>query len=482
MINFVKASNFLRLEDEEREALMIGVGGHKIVPVVDKLLTYVSKPNDGLYLVSGGRGGAKSRSTAMKLVNECINSDYFKCFYGRREWKTNRETTHQALMSAIKYMKVEHLFSYSEAPNGTLDIYMTGTGKYFTAFGTDDEEKMKGIEDPSHIWIDEADQIKHEAFAEILPTLRHGFDGVKCMILTFNRYAVSRKHWIINTFYSELYEGEDEKNIDVRKSYNIYDYFVNYFDNPFLPNNYKEVLWVASNGDLKLFEGLANGSWKQTTDDNLWYHAFAPTIHVRNDIERIEGKADHISIDWNVVPYMSLTAWQIIEDNDYIDFICYDEFALESPRNTTKDIIESFIDKYKRNDRSTIFYYGDAMGNRRVEGQGVYTRFGEVKELLRGYIGNGSDRSSRYNPANIKRRDLMNTIFAGNFVDRKKKVRIFISSNCKKLINDYSSVKEGTGGKMVERGVYNEERNVELNGHLSDTADYLFAHNFKNKL
>lgn len=482
MINFAKASNFLKLNEEEQEVLKYGIGKHKILPVVDKLLPYASKMQDGIYLVSGGRGGAKSRTTAMKLVKECMESNYFKCFYGRKEWTTNRETTHKALVNAIKYMGVEDEFYYSEASNGTMDIRHVKTGGYFTPFGTDKEEKMKGIEDPTHIWIDEADQISHGAFSEILPTLRHGFDGARCIILTFNRYAVNKKHWIISTFYPDLYDGEEELKINVRDNYNIFDYFVNYFDNPFLPSNYRDVLWLASNGDIKKFEGLANGTWKQTTDDNLWYHAFANTIHVKDDIKRVEGLADHISIDWNVVPYMSLTAWQIHNNGEYLDFYCYQEYALESPLNTTKDIINKFISDYKQDDFSTVYYYGDAMGNRRVEGQGSYTRFKEVRELLVNYIGNSSDRSIRYNPANIKRRDLMNSILSGNFVDRKQKVRIFISSKCKKLINDYNTVKEGTGGKLVERGVYNEEKNVELNGHLSDTVDYLFASIFKHKL
>lgn len=482
-IHYVNADKFLRLAKGEQDALLQGFNGERIIPIPFKLLRYVEKMQDGIYLLSGGRGGAKSRSTAIKLINECRNSHYFKCFYGRKEWTTNRETTHKALINAIKYLKIENEFTYSESPQGTLEIYHNNTGNYFTAFGLDKAEKVKGIEDPSHIWIDEADQISHADFSEILPTLRHSNDGAKCFILTFNRYSVDLKHWIVRTFYPDLYKGEKEEGdsyIDISEEYNIYDYFVNYKDNPFLPENYKSTLWLASNGSLARFNGLANGDWKTEEDYALWYRAFQENMHVREDIERLEGVADHITLDWNVVPYMSMSLWQIKENDKYIDFYCYDELALEHPNNTTEDIVNTFLDKYKKTDRSTVYFYGDAMGNRRVEGQGSYTRFSEVKKLLRGYIGNGSDRSIRYNPANLKRRDLMNNIFAGNFKYNNKIVRIFISSKCTKLIEDYKTIAEGVSGKVVKKGQYGQEKNVELNGHLADTADYLFASIFKD--
>src|SRR5690625_5503841 len=149
MINFVKASNFIKLNEEEQDVLKYSIGKHKMLPVVDKLLPYASRMQNGIYLVSGGRGSAKSRTTAMKLVKECMESNYFKCFYGRKEWTTNRETTHKALVNAIKYMGVEDEFYYSEASNGTMDIRHVKTGGYFTPFGTDKEDKMKGIEDRS---------------------------------------------------------------------------------------------------------------------------------------------------------------------------------------------------------------------------------------------------------------------------------------------------------------------------------------------
>ncbi len=491
MLHYVKASSFIESfpDKEKQDVLRQGTSGSRIVPVVDKLFDYVTKTKDGIFLLSGGRGGAKSHATATKLIRECREAKYFKCYFGRNKMTAVRGTNHAELIKVIKEQRLEKEFFFSERPNGTRDIVDIASGNKFIAFGLDSPESLKGISDPTHIWIDEFDQVPEKSFSELLPTLRHSKEGSKMFIVTFNRYDVMFDHWIIRIFYPELYKGEkivdtsgDIINLDVSKQYHIEDIFVNYSDNPFLPENYKSILYLSANGDPKIFAGYADGAWGASRLGSFWYNGFSESVHVSDEFDRDESLADHISIDWNAVPYMSMTCWQIKVSEEFVDLICYDEFAYESPLNSTEAIVKGFIAKHKTNSSSTVYYYGDAMGNRRIEGMGSTTRFDDVRKYMHKFIGSNSDRSIKYNPANIKRRDLMNRIFREMQKYGGKKVRIFIHSRCNKLIHDYQSVQDGVNGKVVTKGKWKGQNGVELNGHLSDTADYLFAYIFKDIL
>ncbi len=77
----------------------------------------------------------------------------------------------------------------------------------------------------------------------------------------------------------------------------------------------------------------------------------------------------HISLDFNVAPYITMTCWHIklAEDGMY-DVGCFDEFCLTAPKNNTEDLCNDFKAKYivpleAKGQRSPgLFYYGDASG------------------------------------------------------------------------------------------------------------------------
>ncbi|RYE39135.1 MAG: hypothetical protein EOP48_26150 [Sphingobacteriales bacterium] len=113
---------------------------------------------------------------------------------------------------------------------------------------------------------------------------------------------------------------------------------------------------------------------------------------------------------------------------------------------------------------------------RRIEGFGNdVTRFDDARRVLGFYATEDSDRTSRSNPGVLKRKKLINNIFAGKFYIGHKKVNIYIDQEgCPELVRDCQYLKQGINGKHKEL-VKDEATGVtyEKFGHTSDSMEYL---------
>ena len=191
--------------------------------------------------------------------------------------------------------------------------------------------------------------------------------------------------------------------------------------------------------------------------------------------------------DFNVMPYMTCEAFQIQFIRRYLgpnntksdtpeigwraievmQIRFYKEYCFESPRNRTDAICEQF--KADHPVITDIFFYGDASGAKRIEGLGHETNYGYIEDSLEQYVTAASRRVKGNNVQNLKRRDLLNDIFAG----RIPEVEIVIDPSCEKLIMDLENVKLGPEGK-VKAMVTDEETGAryQLLGHTSDAIEY----------
>jgi hypothetical protein len=200
------------------------------------------------------------------------------------------------------------------------------------------------------------------------------------------------------------------------------------------------------------------------------------------DIEIIDDVPLHISLDFNVAPYVTMTIWQITrEDNTYY-VSAVDEICMEHPNNRTEPLCRRFEEKImipckERNDRfPSLFYYGDASGKNRSTVSDKHN-YEQLEEVLRLYLNDGSNRVLKRNPSVERSRDFVNKIMAGGF-----NIVFRVSNRCKNLIKDFEFLKEdSTGGKLIER--HKDERTgqtYEKYGHTSDTARYFLIGAFPN--
>jgi len=185
----------------------------------------------------------------------------------------------------------------------------------------------------------------------------------------------------------------------------------------------------------------------------------------------------HISFDQNTVPYNSASIWQIEREGDLYMTNCIDCIALTNPRNSTEEVCEEFIMRYN-NHKAGVFFYGDASGRSRSTMNKEFRHHYEIIEYkLRRFLVNGSDRTLRVNPPNVKRRDFMNKCF-----ENKLPIRIRIDENCKLVISDFMYTKQDKDGTKDKHIVTDKETGDKYQkyGHFGDNAEYFMVELFKD--
>lgn len=205
-----------------------------------------------------------------------------------------------------------------------------------------------------------------------------------------------------------------------------------------------------------------------------YYHEFNRLTNMRAYV-RTSTLPDHLSYDFNLMPYMTLECCQIEETEAEFNFHFYKEYCYKPPQNTTEAVTSGFVDEHAGLIRD-VFIYGDAQGTRGVEGFGSgVTRFDDARKALGRYYTDDSDRTTRVNPSVNGRRNLINKIFAGKFFLGHRKVNIYIDGEgCPNLVKDCTYLKQGTNGKLKEK-VKDEQTGAvyEKLGHTSDAMEYV---------
>lgn len=207
-----------------------------------------------------------------------------------------------------------------------------------------------------------------------------------------------------------------------------------------------------------------------TTTGGEFYTAFNRLKHV-DEVLPIEGHPVHITYDFNVVPYMTLLLWQVVERGDKRQIRCFKEYCLASPKNTTEQVTLEAMRDYDKYFLQGLFYYGDASGKSRNTTSNFHN-YDVVRRVLSSYLNNYSDRVPGKNPPVISRRDFINALFEG-----KHGVEILIDNNCKNLIKDLEFVKEDEEGKKLKEHATDPitKQRYEKYTHTGDAMDYFLV-------
>lgn len=282
-----------------------------------------------IWLLFGGRGGGKSEIVCDKLLNDCLNDPYFKCYYGRKVFDTVRGSCFETLDYCIQKNNLQRHFSYSTANTSSM-IITCENGNKFIPFGSDKADKLKSIKDPTHVWCEEFDQFTFDDFKDIYPTLRTE-RGSNEFYGSFNTHGVYLNlHWIIKLFFPELYTGDDKQEFDILHGVSVGKIFANYTDNHWIDKEkYRNSLRLASGGNSTLFEAIANGAWGVVENKMPWLSAFDDSKHVKDKLPILPDYPVHLAFDFNNSPF-ACTAWQHNESkgDERVSFIhCVKEFT-----------------------------------------------------------------------------------------------------------------------------------------------------------
>ena len=155
----------------------------------------------------GGRSSAKSDTAAQKMMRLCREEEGFKGVALRKTYNTLRDSCYSKLISVIDRNGWESEFHCTVSP---LEITHKASGRKIMFRGLDKAEKIKSLDDPTVMWLEEALEIKHDDFVKVDTSIRSPHPTtLKQMIITFN--PEDEEHWINKRFFphKSTYEKAD---------------------------------------------------------------------------------------------------------------------------------------------------------------------------------------------------------------------------------------------------------------------------------
>jgi hypothetical protein len=400
---------------------------------------------------------------------------------------------------------------------GSLDNYKAHDGKEFAYAHLDEtkdtkEEAVKSVIlarlSQRGLFIDVAGQVHY------IPDYLKREDEIKARAYkSFNPVwihtspAIGQVDWLVQMFSLETFEPEIRAKIVGTTKTGKPDYFKKRFDNKMvvifstyhnaqnIPSEWFNLRMstLSENEQMKFIYGYP---FSKTGSE--YYPHWSMTKHVTPIVYR-QDMPNHLSWDFNVLPYMTTLAAQVVPvdrfideaGNKYNDFArgrkplrviqvgIYKEYCLATPLNTVQHTCEAFKADQASRKNTGVFLYGDASGKAKIPGMGSYTNFNEIKRHLSAYMHNESDRVGKANMGVLKRRDFINRILEGKIPT----IELYVDPSCKNLIRDMNYLKLGPEGKLKEK-----ERDPQTGamyekiGHTSDALEYMLCSLFKNMM
>tara|TARA_R110000787_G_scaffold97665_4_gene201309 strand:+ start:6939 stop:8420 length:1482 start_codon:yes stop_codon:yes gene_type:complete len=283
----------------------------------------------------------------------------------------------------------------------------------------------------------------------------------------------------INTWF----RLDDHQTEIMAKIFDLGDYYTLEFGNKsvVISSTYHNIENLPEGYIKKITEGLTKDKVRKLIYGNPFvksggefYSSFDRTKHV-GPASHKPGLPIYISLDQNVVPYITMTLYQIeeiVEKGKKMTYVTqFDEICLENPRNTTPKLCLEYIKKWGRKTKDGLYFTGDASG-RKSDTRNNEHDYKIVERILKKYLNNRSNRVPHSNPRIIKRKDFINSIFEDLY-----DINILIDPSCKKSIKDLESLKEDINGKKSKAKVKDPKTGqyYEELGHCSDSFDYFIC-------
>lgn len=449
-------ASLYRLLPSDVAAAMVQSGALPVNDIFYPIWQNTNKIN----LLYGSYGSGKSIFIVDRLITHAIEDKYFRCYYGRKIYDSVRGSVFATLKDRIKERNLSHLFSFSDAPNGSLNIVCKANGNEFIPFGANNPDSLKSIKDPSHFFCEEFDQFSLLDFRFIYTRLRTE-KAITQFYGSFNTDRLFKGHWIRRTFFEGDFEDKCFKLLSTYKD----NYFINQED-------YLEKLKIASGGNAAVLAAIAAGVMGVIrTGSEFWKH-FDEEKHVKT-VPFDKSSTVHISLDQNASPYVTQTFWQINSEAKQIKQ--FHEICSKSPNNNAPKAARQSIEYLQSLNYSDVVYiYGDPSGSNRStideNSLSFYQKY--ISELkAAGYT--ITSRVAKAHPSVTLSAAFINEIYEKGIEGWS----IVIADHCFTSIEDYIVVKEDEEGKMAKTKIKDKETGLtyEPHGHISDTKRYFIT-------
>lgn len=406
----------------------------------------------------------KSHAIAQKIVMRCLQEK------GHRAWAFRKVSTYvdasvyDTIREVIDNFGVTKMVKFNKTDK---TIEFPYTNSIIRCAGLDDQEKIKSIREITIAWLEETTEFFEQDLNQLDIRMRGEFPYYRELIMSFN--PISEMHWIKQKYFDNPVPGVKER---------LFTLHTTYRDNHYLGSDYHERLEKTHAHDPNNYRVYVEGIWGKVITGMEYYKNFNYGIHVK-PTEFDPNYPTHITFDFNVVPYMTCSIWQIkrYKEANTRKSIWYlrglKEIALKHPKNSTEDTCIELLDNYTKYLESGIVLYGDASGrNRKTSSK--KTDWMIIQEMLRQYV--VELRVPRMNPLMETRHSFMNRMFYGSLP-----IVVEIDPEMKLVIEDLSHCLEDGERKKVKSVVRDPISKVKYEkfGHFSDGLDYLACEAFK---
>ncbi len=141
-----------------------------------------------ILVIYGGAGAGKSYSVAQYLIARAVNERRKRILCTRKTLPSLRMSCYTLMMDLIRQAGIPVVVNRSEL---TLTFPTSGSTIYFKSL--DDPQKIKSAEF-NYIWAEEATELNHEDFLQLVLRLRRRNEMKNQLYLTFN--PVDAYHWL----------------------------------------------------------------------------------------------------------------------------------------------------------------------------------------------------------------------------------------------------------------------------------------------
>lgn len=468
------------------------------------LLHYMGDITKRFIILYGGSSSAKSYSVAQCVLIATL-ADNQNSIVMRKVGASIQKSIYEDFKVAAEGLGISSHFTF------VMNSIKCANGARIDFSGLDDPEKIKGISNYKRICLEEWSEFDEQDFKQLRKRLR-GKAGQQ-IICTFN--PIKETHWIKRNFIDvekwhdvpmrlvntstgkrikkeltevkSLRENEPKDVLNVRTG----EIEKKPSDAVLIQSTYLNNFWVVGSPDGKYgfydeqcvadfehdriydpdyYNVYALGEWGVLRTGSEYLGSFNRGMHCK-DVEYDSAYPIHISVDNNVLPYITCSVWQFVDNQvrELFDIPC------ENPNNTARkagSLVRKRLEETIGNECPKVIVHGDASAraSNTIDEQNrsfLDLFLDSVKSDLYGI----DDNVGTSNPSVPMGGEFINAIFDGA-IDG---LSIVIDPKCNTSIEDYLAVQKDANGAILKTKVKNKMtgQSYEEHGHFTDTFRYM---------
>ena len=284
------------------------------------------------YLCFGGYGSSKSYHIGLKIILKLLKEKR-KALVVREVYGTIRDSCFDLFKEILDDLGLladdgTRVSKTKVIAKGSPMELVFPNGSRILFKGLDNPQKLKSINGISLIWIEEAAEIKYEAYKELVGRLRDPFNTLH-IILSWNPIDESNwtfKHFFINRAEDKVIMNPETvyKNRTVVKGNTYYHHSVPE-DNRFLPQSYIDELEDIKNYDIDLYRVAKLGRYGVNGEKVLPQLVRMEQTDVARQVESIGSDFKFTGMDFGFEKSYNAVVRMAVDDDNKILYV-YDEY------------------------------------------------------------------------------------------------------------------------------------------------------------